>query len=343
LVWADIILTAAHCAGRFNDQVLVSAERKNYPVGGAVYRKTLSQMVYHPYHRDGTYEYDFMMFRIEPVEGYESKLVQLNGDPGLPAEGEMLKVIGMGYLREGGPTSEVLNHVNVKTFSQTSCVAAYGSRILPQAMFCAGWPTGGYDSCDGDSGAPILNSLMQQVGLVSFGSGCARGDRPGVYARISAAKQWIDSTICSLSTMPPSWCPNYVAPQPAPVVAPAPAPVAVTTLSVSSSVSFRVEATYDRYPEQVRWSIRTKGKRVIGKNYDTRITMFSKVANQIPLVQGQTYTLLARDRVGDGFCCSHGAGKIEVYATVGGVDKLLASMRGDIGSYKKIKFTVPIF
>ena len=179
LVWADIVLTAAHCNGRFSDQVLVSAEYKNLPAGGAVYKKTLSSMMLHPNNQVGTYIYDFMMFRIEAVEGFEGKIMQTNSNRASPAEGEMLRVIGMGYTQEGGPTSEVLNYVDVLAYSDSDCVASYGSTILPEAMLCAGWPQGGKDSCNGDSGSPLFNSAGQQVGLTSFGSGCARAGKPG--------------------------------------------------------------------------------------------------------------------------------------------------------------------
>ena len=113
LVWADIVLTAAHCNGRFSDQVLVSAERKYWPEGGAEYKRTLSAMVLHPKNQVGTFIYDFMMFRIEPVDGFESKLLQANGDTTSPTEGEVLTVIGMGYTSEGGTSSDVLNQVDV--------------------------------------------------------------------------------------------------------------------------------------------------------------------------------------------------------------------------------------
>ena len=136
-------------------------------------------MVLHPQNQAGTYIYDFMMFRIESVEGYEGKLMQANGNSASPVAGEMLRVIGMGYTQEGGPTSEVLNYVDVLAYSDSDCIASYGSSVLPEAMLCAGWPQGGKDSCNGDSGAPLFNSAGQQVGLTSFGSGCARAGKPG--------------------------------------------------------------------------------------------------------------------------------------------------------------------
>ena len=60
-------------------------------------------------------------------------------------------------------------------------------------------------SCDGDSGGPLLEDGTV-VGLVSWGDGCARHGRPGVYARVSSAYDWIRRSVCDLSEQPPSYC-----------------------------------------------------------------------------------------------------------------------------------------
>lgn len=42
-------------------------------------------------------------------------------------------------------------------------------------MLCAGKRTGApKDACQGDSGGPLLNEKGVQVGIISFGLGCAR-------------------------------------------------------------------------------------------------------------------------------------------------------------------------
>jgi secreted trypsin-like serine protease len=48
----------------------------------------------------------------------------------------------------------------------------------------------------GDSGGPIhqwLDDHWEQVGIVSFGSGCALANRPGMYTRLSFYYDWIQS------------------------------------------------------------------------------------------------------------------------------------------------------
>ena len=54
-----------------------------------------------------------------------------------------------------------------------------------RTMVCAGYPRGGTDTCEGDSGGPLLSSLpdhrLTLVAVTSFGDGCAEAGHPGVY------------------------------------------------------------------------------------------------------------------------------------------------------------------
>ena len=57
-------------------------------------------------------------------------------------------------------------------------------------MFCAGFEDGGRDACQGDSGGPlVLNNV--QIGIVSWGIGCALPFLPGVYADVGNLRNWI--------------------------------------------------------------------------------------------------------------------------------------------------------
>lgn len=83
----------------------------------------------------------------------------------------------------GGEQSDHLMKVGVPITTDEECSTAYGESYKPEGMVCAGVPEGGKDSCQGDSGGPMVveNKL---VGVVSWGEGCARPGKPGVYARV---------------------------------------------------------------------------------------------------------------------------------------------------------------
>jgi len=54
-------------------------------------------------------------------------------------------------------------------------------------MVCAGRPA--VDTCQGDSGGPLftdVNGRFRQIGITSFGYGCASAGFPGVYTQLSA-------------------------------------------------------------------------------------------------------------------------------------------------------------
>jgi hypothetical protein len=66
----------------------------------------------------------------------------------------------------------------------------YGAGFFPSVQVCAGRLAGGVDTCQGDSGGPLvvptLASGFRLVGDTSFGLGCARPFKPGVYGRLAS-------------------------------------------------------------------------------------------------------------------------------------------------------------
>jgi trypsin len=91
------------------------------------------------------------------------------------------------------PDADLLQQVNVPVVSDSLCLRALGASFDASQMMCAGYPQGGKDSCQGDSGGPLLLAGAQ-VGVVSWGVGCAQASLPGVYSRPGVFEDWITAT-----------------------------------------------------------------------------------------------------------------------------------------------------
>ena len=100
---------------------------------------------------------------------------------------------------EGGDTPSVLQEAQVPITTDAYCAGAY-SDFDATTMVCAGYPQGGVDTCQGDSGGPMFGGSgtgRRVVGVTSFGEGCARPGKPGVYARVGDTKlnTWLKSQV----------------------------------------------------------------------------------------------------------------------------------------------------
>jgi trypsin len=138
--------------------------------------------------------------------------VTLNSNFQVPAKGDNLTVIRFGDLKSGaGSYPTFLQDVNLLLVPQDKCNQQYSSAIDSSTMICTGLGQGGKDSRQGDSGGPLLkivNGVHTQVGIVSWGNGCALAGSPGVYSRVSGQITWIQSEARRLTkTNPqPTYC-----------------------------------------------------------------------------------------------------------------------------------------
>jgi hypothetical protein len=128
-------------------------------------------------------------------------LVTLQMDNGL-AEGVGLYVAGWGKTTSNifSQLSDKLKDVEVPLRNHDECAANYkqiDQLEITDNMLCAGDTASTRDSCNGDSGGPLMlpgsDNSFDLVGIVSFGStaGCAQGEYPGVYTRVSRYLDWI--------------------------------------------------------------------------------------------------------------------------------------------------------
>lgn len=71
-----------------------------------------------------------------------------------------------------------------------------------QLALCAGYMSGGRDSCTGDSGGPLMLPVFEngkfsfvQIGIVAYGIGCGRPNIPGMYTNVQEFMHWIEEMV----------------------------------------------------------------------------------------------------------------------------------------------------
>ncbi|XP_047518093.1 trypsin-2-like [Pieris napi] len=187
------VLTAAHCLTGM-EEVFVRAGSTDSFSGSTQYEsKTFFQ---HPLYNTATSDYDVGYVRLPTrmtIDGQNTKRTTLVARNTAIRAGQNVTVSGWGATAEKGDTSDTLMAVQVQIVSNEDCRKSYGNTITSR-MFCAGVPEGGKDSCQGDSGGPVVfSSNTRQLGVVSFGIGCARKGTPGVYTNLAnpQIRRWI--------------------------------------------------------------------------------------------------------------------------------------------------------
>ena len=112
-------------------------------------------------------------------------------------------VMGWGAIFSGCcSSSSVLLETEVDLLSRQECQDLYGRDAgITSRMVCAA--RFGKDSCQGDSGGPIIDeATKKQIGVVSWGFGCADPRYPGVYAKVQDQIEWIQGYISKSPVVP---------------------------------------------------------------------------------------------------------------------------------------------
>lgn len=181
LVKANVIVTAAHCSDFVTaSQVQVLTGTRN--LDGTGVRRNVTKIAIHPSWNPNTMDYDVAVWTLSTsTTGIPFASIAST----TPATGTNLLVTGWGALTEGGSFPINLRKVTVPVVSTTNCNDAnsYNGQITAR-MLCAGFDAGGKDSCQGDSGGPLTQGSIL-TGIVSWGDGCARANKHGIYTRVS--------------------------------------------------------------------------------------------------------------------------------------------------------------
>ena len=281
-----------HCGGFNYYDVIVNAYSRERIYDGHVYRsvKAINGLSYlrHPNYNDtADPRNDFtLLILANPVDTV--KPVVLNDNSSLPIDGSLLNAIGLGdttgiFLRTTFPP--FLQEVKVPKVSDVICSQQLGaSRYFPKNMLCAGYTDGGKDACQGDSGGPLLDTNGNQVGLTSWGDGCADSLSPGVYSRVSSATSWIRQSICLYSQDKPSYC------------IPAPVPLG------SQQAKLRITIQMDQSPWEIGYELRQTNTNtvLINKVSGSWLVPYELVLETVIVDSGMSLNFTLLDTGGNG-------------------------------------------
>jgi uncharacterized repeat protein (TIGR01451 family) len=205
------VLTAAHCVTEFMGGALPADI-----VGAALGRLLIdgdegttiaaSEVIINQDFNFFTYNSDIALIRLAEPAPFSADIQPIlladSGAMSLYTPGTPALVSGWGTRQYGVPDyPDELYKVTVPVVDRATCDqnyqdnAGYWPGSIDETMICAGLPEGGKDSCQGDSGGPMAAQTVDgrwvQIGIVSWGEGCAEPGLPGVYSDVAALMPWV--------------------------------------------------------------------------------------------------------------------------------------------------------
>ncbi|NKL97658.1 trypsin-like serine protease [Rhizobium leguminosarum] len=212
------ILTAAHCvtSGRSGKQdlfardlLIVEGKSKIDKViavdGPDKPGLAVDEVIIHEDFDRKVFANDIALIKLSEPAKSKPAILASTSDDEVEAAGHPAVVTGWGYTKADHgwddkylPTE--LQEVELPIVPREDCRAAYrdsSMRMNPidERNVCAGYAEGGKDACQGDSGGPLVaqrpDKRWIQLGIVSWGAGCAEAEHYGVYTRVAAFRDWI--------------------------------------------------------------------------------------------------------------------------------------------------------
>nr|XP_009289871.1 transmembrane protease serine 5 isoform X2 [Danio rerio] len=196
------IVTAAHCvhklpqvpswvvyAGIITSNLAKLAQYQGFAVERIIYNKNYN-------HR--THDNDIALVKLKTPLNFSDTIRPVclpQYDHDLPG-GTQCWISGWGYTQPDDVLiPEVLKEAPVPLISTKKCNSScmYNGEITSR-MLCAGYSEGKVDACQGDSGGPLVcqdENVWRLVGVVSWGTGCAEPNHPGVYSKVAEFLGWI--------------------------------------------------------------------------------------------------------------------------------------------------------
>ncbi|WP_305785072.1 serine protease [Symbioplanes lichenis] len=195
-----VVLTAGHCVTGTGKDETIKAVAGVTRLGDPHARTAHSvEVIRATGFRDETHGDDWALVKLDHALGLPTL-----GLPPATGPAGPLTIIGWGQTSEHSTRQEKsLRYGTVRAVPDRTCAAAYRKidiALVPAEQLCASGK--GVDTCQGDSGGPLVGrsgGAWVQVGIVSWGLGCARRDFPGVYTQVATFRADISAATRKLS------------------------------------------------------------------------------------------------------------------------------------------------
>lgn len=219
LIAPEYILTAAHCLHSYDKDNPIDVLNIEIRIGITNLNDVTYENLYsirkatlHNDFNPNTYKNDIALIRLDRSV-IQSDTIQMLCLPRFtsytyPQVNTTVIAIGWGHIIDPliNPNSQISTQLQqtslpvlpiFKTENNTNL--CFDQEIdSPDQQFCAGYENGLSDTCQADSGSPLMlfnEKYWELVGIVSYGIGCAQKRLPGIYTRVSAYLDWINDRI----------------------------------------------------------------------------------------------------------------------------------------------------
>ncbi|XP_053095453.1 transmembrane protease serine 5 isoform X6 [Pangasianodon hypophthalmus] len=159
---------------------------------------TVEKIIYNKNYNHRSHDSDIALMKLRNPLNFSDTIRPVclpQYDHELPG-GTLCWISGWGHTQpDNVHIPDTLKEAQVPLISTKKCNSScmYNGEITPR-MLCAGHTEGNVDACQGDSGGPLVcqdNNVWRLVGVVSWGTGCAEPNHPGVYTKVAEFLGWI--------------------------------------------------------------------------------------------------------------------------------------------------------
>uniref|UniRef100_A0A8C6TNX8 Peptidase S1 domain-containing protein n=1 Tax=Neogobius melanostomus TaxID=47308 RepID=A0A8C6TNX8_9GOBI len=191
------VLTAAHCIDPPGQASTLTMFKSRLKTNNTVSRDIDSVWCHPEFNQTGELENDICLLKLSAPVAFTEHIrpICLGARGSTFPAGFPSWVAGWGYLDESENRPEALQEVTVPIVGINEC-RCLNKYYIPNGTICAGYPSGGRDSCQVSASSIAHLGVKKRhyldVGIVSFGDGCARPNLPGAYTLVPEYEDWIN-------------------------------------------------------------------------------------------------------------------------------------------------------